>query len=44
MVLLSPACASYDMFQNFEQRGERFRKVVHNLTEHATPKISRVDA
>ena len=33
VVLLSPACASYDMFPNFEARGERFRKVVHELTE-----------
>lgn len=27
-VLLSPACASYDMFKNFEDRGDRFRAVV----------------
>jgi len=44
VVLLSPACASYDMFQDFEQRGERFRKVVHSLTEEAAPDIQRVDA
>ena len=31
------------MFQNFEQRGERFRKLVHMLTEEEVPKISRVD-
>src|SRR5690606_9840253 len=43
--LLSPACASDDMLHNFEQRGERFRKVVHSLTEEeAAPDIERVAA
>ncbi len=27
-VLLSPACSSYDMFRNFEERGDRFRQIV----------------
>ena len=33
VVLLSPACASYDMFPNFEARGEQFRKWVRTITE-----------
>ncbi len=28
-VLLSPACSSYDMFDNYEQRGAAFRDLVH---------------
>ena len=31
VVLLSPACASWDMYDNFEQRGEHFKTCVRQL-------------
>jgi UDP-N-acetylmuramoylalanine--D-glutamate ligase len=31
IVLLSPACASFDMFDNFEHRGDVFKKIVERL-------------
>ncbi len=31
IVALSPACASFDLFKNFAERGETFRKIVNSL-------------
>jgi UDP-N-acetylmuramoylalanine--D-glutamate ligase len=38
VVLLSPACASYDQYPNFEIRGNRFRDLVRELPGIELPK------
>ena len=38
VVLLSPACASYDQFCSFEHRGDVFRDLVAKLPGHLPPK------
>lgn len=36
VVLLAPACASFDQFENFEHRGRVFKALVHELEQRAT--------
>jgi UDP-N-acetylmuramoylalanine--D-glutamate ligase len=31
VVLLSPACASFDLFKNYEDRGDQFKQAVREL-------------
>ncbi len=31
VVLLSPACASFDLFENYEDRGQKFKNAVRSL-------------
>lgn len=40
VVLLSPACASFDMFKNFEERGDQYKKLVWGLPTMAYEKLN----
>jgi UDP-N-acetylmuramoylalanine--D-glutamate ligase len=40
VVLLAPACASFDQFENYEHRGRMFKELVHRLEESAAARSS----
>ena len=42
IVLLSPACASFDQFKDFEARGDAFREIVQRLAAEVTPQKEAV--
>jgi UDP-N-acetylmuramoylalanine--D-glutamate ligase len=42
IVLLSPACTSFDAYQNFEERGAHFRRLVHALNAERPREKERV--
>lgn len=42
IVLLSPACASFDQYKDFEARGDAFRDIVQSLAAQVTPQKEAV--
>jgi UDP-N-acetylmuramoylalanine--D-glutamate ligase len=40
VVLLAPACASFDQFEDYEHRGRVFKDLVRNLQTHATSALA----
>jgi len=37
IILLSPACSSFDMFRDYEERGQKFKALVHEILQENEP-------
>jgi UDP-N-acetylmuramoylalanine--D-glutamate ligase len=37
VILLSPACSSFDMFRDYEERGQRFKALVNRMSRGEDP-------
>jgi UDP-N-acetylmuramoylalanine--D-glutamate ligase len=42
VVLLSPACSSFDLYDNYQERGDHFRALVHKLAAEKEKTNNRI--
>jgi len=43
-IILSPACSSFDQYENFEDRGDHFKKLIFNISSEGIMPNSEIDS